>query len=107
MIRTNAHRTPARLGLLKSLLALVVGLAFAAVADTGDTSNDEWSALQIVNINDLPLDEAPRFAAKSKTFFRSDKGTFIHAVWSPTWGTVMQSGGIGSHYHLWYEWAIS
>ena len=105
MIRTNIHRTPARGGLLKSLLALVAGMAFATVANTGNTADGEWSALQIVNVNELPYDEAPRFRAKSKTFFRSEKGTFIHAKWSPTWGTEMQSGGMGSHYHLWNEWA--
>jgi hypothetical protein len=106
MNRTNPNKTPSRLGLSKSLLALVGGLAFAAVADSGYAADDEWTALQIVDVNELPYDEAPRFRAKSKTFFRSDKGTFIHAKWSPSWGTTMPSGGgLGSHYHLWNEWA--
>jgi len=87
------------------LVVLLGGLAFATVANTGSTADGEWPALQIVNVNELPYDEAPRFGAKSKTFFRSDKGTFIHAKWSPTWGTEMRSGGMGSHYHLWNEWA--
>ena len=106
MIRANEHKTASRLGFSKSLLALVAGLAFAAVADSGYAADDEWTALQIVDVNELPYDEAPRFRARSKTFFRSDKGTFIHARWSPTWSTEMPSGGrLGSHYHLWNEWA--
>lgn len=105
MIRTNELQTSPGPGFLRFLVVLLGGLAFATVANTGSTADGEWSALQIVNVNELPYDEAPRFGAKSKTFFRSDKGTFIHAKWSPTWGTEMRSGGMGSHYHLWNEWA--
>ena len=84
---------------------LLGGLAFGANCHSADTLNGEWSALQVVDINELPWDQAPRFGAKSKTFFRSEKGTFIYARWSPTWNTEMGSGGMGSHYHLWNEWA--
>ena len=104
MIRTNVHKTPARLGFLRFAL-LLGGLAFAASGHSADSPNGEWSVLQVVNINELPLDEAPRFGAKSKTFFRSDKGTFIHARWSPSWNTELVWGRLGSHYHLWNEWA--
>jgi hypothetical protein len=87
-------------------MAILGGLAFAVVADTGHAADDGWTPLQIVNINEMPYDTEPRFRAKSKTFFRSEEGTFIHAEWSPTWGTTMPSGGgLGSHYHLWNEWA--
>jgi len=78
---------------------------FAADSNSGDPPKTTWQTLQIVNVSELPLDKAPRFAAKSKTFFRGEKGAFIHATWSPTWDTQMPSGGMGSHYHLWHEWA--
>ena len=107
MIRTNVHNMSLRQIRFRSLIALMGGLACVAVANADKISDNEWQALQIVNVNELPLDSAPRFVAKSKTFFRSEKGTFIHAVWSPTWGTEMPSpgAGLGSHYHLWNEWA--
>ena len=85
MIRTNVHNMSLRQICLRSLIALMGGLACVAVANADKISDNEWQALQIVNVNELPLDSAPRFVAKSKTFFRSEKGTFIHAVWSPTW----------------------
>jgi hypothetical protein len=107
MIQTNSRDTSSDPGFLKFMVALLVSLALAAVVATGYAADDEWPALQIVNVNELPLDTSPRFAAKSKTFFRSEKGTFIHAVWSPTWSAKMPpaGAGMGSHYHLWNEWA--
>ncbi len=87
------------------LIILISTITFSSDSSSDEASKATWPELQIVNVNEMPFDKAPRFAAKSKTFFRSQKGTFIHATWAPTWNTELPSGGMGSHYHLWPEWA--
>lgn len=89
---------------LSALLLLVGSLSFSTDADAKEP---KWAPLEIVNVQALPWDKSPRFGADSKTFFRGPEGTLIFARWSPSWTTKMPTAGagLGSHYHLWNEWA--
>ena len=66
----------------------------------------EWTHLEIVDVNAHPWDETPRFAARSKTFFKTpDDGGLIYAEFAPTWSVAPARDPLGPHYHLFHEWA--
>ena len=91
---------------LRAMAILLVGVSFMAGTGAVGADDGKWSALQIVDVNAMDWDEQPRFKSKSKTFFRGDKGSFVYARFSPTWDTKPFAGGpLGSHYHLWNEFA--
>ena len=91
---------------------LLAALSLGACAETSDESaagsatvEAGWPALQIVNVNEFPWDEPGRFGARTKTFFRSDTGSFVYIRFFPTWDTDMPVERLGPHYHIFHEWA--
>lgn len=67
-----------------------------------------WSRLEIANLNTFPLDEQPRFNARTRTFFKGPgTGQLIHAIFQPTWTAEMPKAGLGSHYHTFWEWGYT
>lgn len=90
---------------ISAALLVVGGLYLGLSANAVDAKND-WAPLQIVDVRAMPWDEEPRFGALSKTFFSGpETGNFIYAHWAPTWDTTLYPDPLGSHYHLWNEWA--
>ncbi len=105
MTQINA-RNGGRIFMGSALLALLVGWSLSTAA--AEDANNERASLEIVDVRALPWDEHPRFLSNSKTFFRAPAGgTFIYSSWEPLWTTRMlpPEEDLGSHYHLWDEWA--
>ncbi len=92
-----------RSAFMAALYITVAGLSFSAFAEDSKT---EWASLLIVDVEEFPWDEHPRFGSMSKTFFRGpDTGSFVYAHWAPSWDTELPPDPLGSHYHHWSEWA--
>ncbi len=93
---------------LPAILAVAALLLLVApcLADDASAAPNTWAPLDIVNVSEHPWDETPRFASKSKTFFKTpDDGGLIYFEFDPTWSMDMARDPLGSHYHLFHEWA--
>ncbi len=103
--RTNPRRLSLRAAILSVLYILVGGLPFSA---HGEDTKGEWPPLLIVDVQELPWDQDPRFGGQTKTFFKGpETGSFVYWHWAPSWDTTLHPDPLGSHYHLWNEWALS
>lgn len=70
---------------------------------------DGWSPVEILDVERFPVDKQPRFRTKSKTIFKGpEEGALIYSVFVPPWHTrPSRGGGMGMHYHLWWEWGFT
>ena len=70
---------------------------------------DAWLPIEILNVETFPVDRQPRFRTKSKTIFKGpQEGALIYSVFVPPWHTrPSRGGGMGMHYHLWWEWGFT
>ena len=69
-----------------------------------------WSNLAIIDLQEFPWDETPRFNARTKTIFRGPEvGQLVYTIFPPTWNveTPRAGAGLGSHYHPYWEWGYT
>lgn len=84
---------------------VLVSTDFIQNANADHHKNPNWQPLQIINVQDFPWDENPRFKSKSKTIFRGPNGSsLIYSQFAPSWDMTPPGDSLGSHYHLWHEW---
>jgi hypothetical protein len=85
--------------------AMAVGL-LATMLIASPASAQQWAPLDIIDVNMHPLDENPRFGARSKSvLYTPTGGSLIYAEFSPSWNMNQHYDRIGPHYHHWNEWA--
>ncbi len=67
-----------------------------------------WAQLAIVDLESFPWDTQPRFHSRTKTIFKgADVGQLVYCIFPPTWSTEMFRGGMGAHYHPYWEWGYT
>lgn len=100
MSKTQTHRPSLRLLALMALLTLTV------IAQARDEAPESFAQIDVVNVREHAWDEQPRFAAKSKTFFRTpNDGGLIYVEFAPAWNIEPARDPLGVHYHYFHEWA--
>ena len=65
---------------------VLVSTDFSQNANADSPKTPNWQPLQIINVQDFPWDENPRFKSKSKTIFRGPNGSsMIYSLFAPRW----------------------
>src|SRR3954464_5177297 len=61
----------------------------APIVGTVTPATSGWVPVQVVDVNNFPLDAHPRYHAKSKTFFvgPNGEGFLVHVIFPPTFNT--------------------
>jgi hypothetical protein len=81
----------------------------APIVGTVNAATSGWVPVQVVDVNNFPLDAHPRYHAKSKTFFvgPNGEGFLVHVIFPPTFNTKMPPAGTWPHYHYYHEWGYT
>lgn len=117
MTRLSRRVLLAHLVLLPGIVGMRMACAQTQPADVFTTEpiiasaepGSGWSRLAIINLEEFPSDETPRFNARTKTIFRGPEvGQLVYTIFPPTWNVDMpRGGGLGSHYHTYWEWGYT
>lgn len=83
--------------------------AVEPIIATATPDPNSWAQLQIVDMENFPWDEQPRYHSRTKTIFHGpNEGYLVWAIFNPTWNTEMpKGGGLGKHYHPYWEWGFT